>query len=301
MSPLTTSAINHNVAKFHLTSRAKQRTGIKQNTTKFTGMTDTVLVIYNEKEILESLSSALQEKYLVLPVYDAHTGINRLDEEPVSLIVSDSMLPEIDGFELCRKIKSTVKYCHIPIILLTAKNTSDAKLESLEVGADAYVEKPFSHEYLAAQIDNLLKNRARIKEHFAQSAFADMRVVAHSRTDELFLRRLDDYIQGNLGNTELDIKMLSEYMNMSRPTFYRKIKSLSSLTPKDLIHQARMRKAAELLASGDYKVYEISKMVGYTSQNAFVQNFQKHFNKNPAEYQALIRQEKIKQEGPATV
>ena len=194
------------------------------------------------------------------------------------------MMPGIDGFDLCRLIKSKVEYCHIPIILLTAKNTHKAHIEGLEVGADAYIQKPFSPELLQVQIANLLKNRLKIKEHFASSPFEDVRVMAHSKTDEAFLKKLDDYIRTNIKNPNIDIDDLAEHMFMSRTTFYRKIKSLSSLSPKELIDITRLKTAASLIAQNEFSLFQISQMVGYSSQSLFSRNFQKYFKVSPIEY-----------------
>ncbi|WP_207423335.1 response regulator transcription factor [Desertivirga brevis] len=252
-------------------------------------MADTILVVDDNEDILDFLTEILSDVYEVKTASDGSEALAILDDQMVSLIVSDIMMPGIDGFELCQSIKSNVAYCHIPLILLTAKNTYKARVEGLEVGADAYIEKPFSPEYLIAQINNLLKNRAKIKDHFAHSPFEDVRVMAYSKTDELFLKRLNDHIHKNIRNANLDIDMLSDHMNMSRPTFYRKIKSLSSLSPKELINLTRLRKAAELLATRDYKIYEIAEMVGFASQSVFGKNFQKQFKMTPLEYVASLK------------
>ena len=137
----------------------------------------------------------------------------------------------MDGFELCKIIKTNFDYSHIPVILLTARNTLQSKIEGLELGADAYVEKPFSPEYLQVQIANLLTNRNKIKEYFASSPLVHIKSMAYSKADELFLEKINDCISVSLEDTELDVEKLAKQMNMSKPTLYRKIKSLSDLTP----------------------------------------------------------------------
>lgn len=159
------------------------------------------------------------------------------------------------------------------------------------MGADAYIEKPFSHQFLTKQVDNLLRNRANILSHFANSPFEDVRVVAHSKIDEQFLKKLNEYILENLKCVNLDINALAYHMNMSRPTFYRKVKSISCLSPKELVNVTRLRIAAELLSTKDYRVYEVSNMVGYSSQTIFGKNFQKHFNLTPTEYLSSLKQD----------
>lgn len=245
---------------------------------------DTILIIDDNEDILDFLSIILGENYKVLLASNGADAQTILDTEVVNLIISDIMMPGIDGFELCRRIKSNVEYCHIPIILLTSKNTYQAHIEGLEVGADAYIQKPFSQELLLLQISNLLKNRVKIKEHFASSPFEDVRVMAHSKTDEAFLKKLDEYIRENIKDPNIDIDKMAEHMFMSRTTFYRKIKSLSSLSPKELVDITRLKKAAGLIAENEFSLNEISKMVGYSSQSLFTRNFQKYFKVNPLEY-----------------
>lgn len=254
-------------------------------------MTDSILIIDDNEDILDFLSDVLGDNYTLHPALNAKLALNILDNHCISLIISDIMMPGMDGFELCKYIKSKTEHCHIPVILLTAKNTYKAHIEGLEVGADAYIQKPFSPELLQIQIANLLKNRLKIKEHFTHSPFEDVRVMAHSKTDERFLQKLDDYIRQHISEPNMDVDTLAEYMNMSRPTFYRKIKSLSSLSPKELIDITRLKKAAELIAQDEYSLAEITSMVGYSSQSVFGKNFQRHFNLSPMEYFHSLKKE----------
>ena len=247
-------------------------------------MTESILIIDDNEDILEFLSVVLGDSYQLHLATNGEIAQTVLDKEIIHLIISDIMMPGIDGLELCRLIKSDVEYCHIPIILLTSKNTYKAHIEGLEVGADAYIQKPFSSELLQVQIANLLKNRRKIKEHFASSPFEDVRVMAHSKTDEAFLKKLDEYIRTNIKDPNIDIDMLAGHMFMSRTTLYRKIKSLSSLSPKELIDITRLKQAASLIARNEFSFYEISKMVGYSSQSLFSRNFQKYFKMSPIEY-----------------
>lgn len=254
-------------------------------------MTESILIIDDNKDILDFLSIVLGDTYKLHLAANGEDAQVILDSEVIHLVISDIMMPGIDGFQLCQKIKSSVEYCHIPIILLTSKNTYQAHIEGLEVGADAYIQKPFSNQLLQVQIANLLKNRMKIKEHFASSPFDDVRTMAHSKTDEAFLKKLDEYIRSNLKDPDIDIDKLAEHMYMSRTTFYRKIKSLSSLSPKELIDITRLKKAASLIAENDYSLFEISKMIGYSSQSLFSRNFQKYFKLSPTEYQNSLRRD----------
>ncbi len=255
-------------------------------------MTYRILIVDDNEDILEFLSQVLGDTYKLYLAENGEAAQKILDTDVVDLIISDIMMPGIDGFELCRLVKTNVEYCHIPVVLLTVKNTYQSHIEGLEVGADLYIQKPFSPELLLVQIANLLANRLKIKAHFASSPFEDVRVMAHSKTDEAFLKKLDDYIRKNLKDPNLNIDQLAEHMNMSRPTFYRKIKSLSALSPKELIDVTRLKKATKLIAQNEFSMFEIAKMVGYGSQSLFNKNFQRYFNVPPQEYISSLGKDK---------
>ncbi|MBC7423566.1 MAG: response regulator [Ferruginibacter sp.] len=243
-----------------------------------------ILLVDDNEEILEFLERILNTKYTILTATGGADAIKILTVEAVQLIISDVMMPVMDGFELCKIIKSDVEYSHIPVILLTAKNTIQSKIEGLEIGADAYIEKPFSKEHLQAQIASLLNNREMIREYFASSPLVHIKSMAHSKADERFLETLNDTICAHMEDTSLDVEKLAKIMNMSRITLYRKIKAISVLTPIEVINITRLKKAAELLAEGDHKIYEIAYMVGFSSQSNFARNFLKQFNITPTEY-----------------
>jgi AraC-like DNA-binding protein len=176
------------------------------------------------------------------------------------------------------------------VILLTAKNSIQSKVQGLELGADAYIEKPFSKEHLLAQIASLLANRNMIRAHFASTPLVHINSIAHTRADESFLASLHEIIIEHIEEVELDVEQLARHMNMSRVTLYRKIKAISDLTPIELINITRLKKAAELLAAGDYKMYEIAAMTGFSSQSNFARNFHKQFGVTPTDY-ALQKKE----------
>ena len=256
-------------------------------------MTKPLLLLADDnEEILEFLEHELNQKYTVLKAFNGQEALDLLKEHVVQLLISDVVMPVMDGFELCKIIKTNLEYSHIPVILLTAKNTLQSKIEGLELGADAYVEKPFSPEYLQVQIANLLTNRNKIKEYFASSPLVHIKSIAYSRADEQFLEQINDSIIKNLEDSDLDVEKLARLMNISKPTLYRKIKSLSDLSPNDLINVTRLKKAAELLAEGKYKIYEVSNMVGYASQTNFGRNFLRQFGMTPSDYLAMKEGEK---------
>ncbi|WP_256002278.1 response regulator transcription factor [Pedobacter deserti] len=252
-------------------------------------MNETILLVDDETDLLQFLSEVLSEQYTVLTAPGGNQALSLLEEYPVHLVVSDVMMPGIDGFELCAEIKSNVEYCHIPVILLTARNTITAKIEGLKHGADAYIEKPFSHDLVMVQIANLLKNRSKIRDHVVHDPFSHISFGEQSRSDAQFLKKLNEYIQRHLGNSDFDIDDLAQHMHMSRPTLYRKIKHLLNVPIKDIVTQARLKKAVELMAENNHKIFEIAEIVGYKSQTVFGKNFQRHFNQSPLEYIAALR------------
>lgn len=254
-------------------------------------MLPSILLIDDEEEILDFLERILSTKYTILKAANGTEALKILNTEAIQLIVSDVMMPVMDGFELCKKIKSDFEHSHIPIILLTAKNNIQSKVQGLDLGADAYIEKPFSKEHLLAQIASLLTNRNMIREYFSRSPLVHMKSMAHSKSDERFLETLNEMIYQHIEDAEMDVEKLARIMNMSRITLYRKIKAISDLSPVELINIIRLKKAAELLSAGDYKIYEVSNMVGFSSQSNFARNFFKQFNMTPTEYMHLKQRE----------
>lgn len=242
-----------------------------------------ILLVEDNAEILNFLGKSLRSKYKILQATNGRIALGILEQENVALIISDIMMPEMNGIELCKTIKTDLQHSHIPIILLTAKNALVSKIEGLEVGADAYIEKPFALEHLQAQISNLMMKRDTLREYFASSPITHMKGMASSKLDQQFLERLQAIIRENITNPDLDVEQLSVYMNMSRPTLYRKIKALSHLAPGELITLTRLKRSAELLAEG-YKVTEVADMVGYSQQNNFSRDFHKQFGITPSAY-----------------
>ncbi|MDN5287082.1 MAG: response regulator [Mucilaginibacter sp.] len=257
----------------------------KNREENFDFMKPVILLVDDNPEILDFISDDLSDKYAVVKALNGQDALDMIGIENIQLIISDVMMPVMDGFELCKIIKTNFDYSHIPIILLTAKNTLQSKIEGLEVGADAYIEKPFSPEHLQVQIANLLINRNKIKEHFASSPLANINTMAYSKPDESFLDKLNAAINKNIQNPDLDVEHIANLMNMSKPTLYRKVKAISNLTINELINITRLKAAAMLLENGDYKIYEVANMVGYSSQSHLGRNFLKQFGTTPSEYQ----------------
>ncbi len=260
-----------------------QLSGATESKLSAQGLT-TVLLVEDHADILKYIGRELQGEYFILMANDGVEALEILENHPVQLVVSDIMMPRMDGLELCRRIKTDLTYSHIPVILLTAKNSVDSRIEGLGTGADAYIDKPFSMSHLEIQIKSLLRNRKLVKEHFARSPLSQIKGVAYSKIDVSFLEQLTNAVSSRLSDSVLDVELLSKTMNMSRPTLYRKIKALTNMTPSAFIALYRLKQAAELLAAKQYKINEIAFMVGYNSPANFTRDFQKQFGMTPSVY-----------------
>ena len=248
-----------------------------------------VLVVDDELSILKFLERILSPIYTVFTAPDAIEAEHILASQMIHLIISDIMMPGKDGITFCKELKQDAKYFHIPIILLTAKNTTQDNIIGLESGADVYMEKPFSNKKLLAQIESLLINRSRAMTYFTNSPLEGIQLTQTPSIDKDFELALDKVIQEHIDDVDLDIDMLARELAMSRATLYRKIISVTDKTPAELINYARLKLAAKLLVEDKHKVYEISSMVGYNSQSSFLRNFQKYFNQTPKQYIQSIK------------
>ncbi|MCS4229022.1 hybrid sensor histidine kinase/response regulator transcription factor [Sphingobacterium sp. BIGb0165] len=243
-----------------------------------------ILIVEDNKEILAYLNKELKINYTILRANNGAEALEILDRDNVQLVLTDIMMPIMDGIALCKRIKTDILYSHIPVIFLTAKNALDAKIQGLKIGADAYIEKPFSMEFLMVQLRNILNNRKIIKNYFTNSPSAHLAEINVSAPDKDFISLLNTIIYDNISDIDLNVEELAKLMNMSRPTLYRKIKGLSDLTPNELINISRLKKAAELLTQKEYNITQISTMVGYTVQSNFSRDFHKHYGMPPSTY-----------------
>lgn len=248
----------------------------------------TLLIVEDNLEMLEFISKKMMGSYEVHRAMDGLEAIKVLNELEVDLVISDIMMPNMDGMELLKTIKSQVEYSHIPVILLTAKSNLQSKIEGLELGADAYIEKPFSLEYLQAQVQSLLKNRKLVKELFNKRPLTEANVVALTKADELFVQKVNAVIEANLANLQFSVDLLAEKLNMSRSSLHRKIKGLSDLTPNDYIRLHRLKRAALLLQEGSHRINEIASITGFTSSSYFTKCFQQHFGMLPKNFSKTI-------------
>lgn len=244
----------------------------------------TLLVVEDHAEMRRFLQRQLSDTYKVLTAANGVEALKVLKESIVNLVLSDVMMPEMDGMELCNVIKSDLDYSHIPVVLLTAKTTLQSKIEGMQMGADAYVDKPFSMEFLRACILNLLKNREQLQAAFMHAPFVQTNSMAITKADEEFLKKMNEVVQANIQNPDFNLLDMAEQLCMSRSSLNRKIKGILNITPNDYIRIERLKKAAQLLKEGDCKINEVCYRVGFNTPSYFTKCFQKQFGMLPKEF-----------------
>lgn len=246
-----------------------------------------VLLVDDNEEMITFLMSTFSDTYQVLSASDGLEALDVLRDHPdVALIVADWMMPRMDGVELCRQIRTSTDLSHIPFILLTAKTDDASKVIGMDCGADAYIEKPFSVQYLEACIKNLVGLRAMLRNKYSSSPLIPLTSVANNNTDSNFLQRMTDIIEDHFSDSNLSVDFLTEHMGISRSSLYNKIKVLTDKTPNELIQIMRLKKAAQLLRENKYRINEICYMVGFNNPSYFSKCFYKQFGMKPGEFAA---------------
>ena len=248
------------------------------------GQLPTVLIVEDNAAMLVHEKNHLQRQYRVLTATDGEQALSVLSDNEVDIIVSDVMMEPMDGFELCKCVKNDVNFSHIPIILLTALTLDSAKIQGMESGADSYIEKPFSMDYLLSVIQNLLRSRQSIKHAYATSPFLQQESVSISKADEEFMHRLEKVIQEHMTDSDFDLNVLASEMYMGRTKLNHKIQGLFNLTPNNYIKVERLKRAAQLLKQGEMKINEVCYMVGFNTPGYFTQCFQKQFGISPKDF-----------------
>lgn len=243
-----------------------------------------ILIVDDQLELLEFMTAELGTDYTVRTAANGEKAYSMLLQEEMDLVVSDVMMPVMDGCELCRMIKQNVQTCHIPVILLTAKVMVQNKIEGIDSGADAYVDKPFSMACLKSWIKGLIENRRRVKERIRHEPLDNVIVSGCSPIDRQFIDQVKELVHSEMENEDFNVDHLAESMNMSRSSFHRKIKGLTGLTPGEFILSLRLDYAASLLADGHCRVTEAAEMAGFKSLSHFSRSFLKKFGVSPSHY-----------------
>ena len=243
-----------------------------------------MLIVDDSKDMVTFLSDNFKGIYEVITAGDGIEALDMLRQHEVSIIISDWMMPRMDGADFCRHVRRDPLTSHIPFVMLTAKTDDASKVRGMDIGADTYIEKPFSVQYLEACIRNILQMRRHLVEKFSTQPLKPVTEIAQNPTDNEFLARMNKVIEDNFSNSELNVNFLAEQLNISRSGLFAKIKSLADITPNEMIQMVRLKKAAQLLQEKKYTVSEISYMVGFSSPSYFSKCFQKQFGIKPADY-----------------
>lgn len=241
-----------------------------------------VLVADDNAEILKYLSAYLSKDFNVLTAANGTKAIELLGSDTIDLVISDVMMPDIDGVQLCRTIKRNLRTSHIPVILLSAKADLSDRLDGLKVGADDYIAKPFQMEELIAKVRNQIRTRENIIKHYSQDSEINPHEIAGNPLDEDFLKKAMKTIIAHLDDTEFTTEKFAREMCMSRSNLHLKMKALTGEATNDFIRRTRMKKAAELLKTRQYTVAEVSAMTGYSTPSYFATAFKNFFGYPPS-------------------
>lgn len=241
-----------------------------------------VLIIDDNADIRSYVHSLLHADYTVIEAVDGSEGIRKAMKYVPDLIISDVMMPGIDGIECCRRLKSELQTCHIPVILLTACSLDEQRIQGYDGGTDSYISKPFSSQLLLARVRNLIDSHRRLKQFFGDGQTLAKEDVCDM--DKNFVEKFKSLLDAKLGDSNLNVEDLGKDMGLSRVQLYRKIKSLTNYSPNELLRIARLKKAASLLASSDMTVAEIGYEVGFSSPSYFTKCYKEQFGESPTDF-----------------
>ncbi|MVN90660.1 hybrid sensor histidine kinase/response regulator transcription factor [Mucilaginibacter aquatilis] len=245
----------------------------------------TILVVEDDPSLLDFLSKSFQQEgYHVIKAKHGKEALKQLDQHTVDLVISDVMMPLMDGTELCKLIKNDIDYSHLPVVLLTAKTNSDAEIEGLESGADAYLSKPFKWKQLSLVIKNLLELQSNLKQRFAQSPLEGTEILINSNRDQKFLEKITQIIEAKISNPQLSVEDLGREVGLSRSSLYKKIKAKTGYVPNEFVRIIRLKTAAKLLLEQEHTIAEIGYMVGFNSPSYFSKCFYTQFELTPSEF-----------------
>ena len=268
---------------------AEDRTGSNDDEAAFEAefkrnLSPKLLIVEDNKELRNLLTARLKDNYNILQAEDGEEGLEIAFREIPDMILSDVMMPRMDGIEMSKKIKGDIRTSHIPIILLTAKTGDDSKLQGLTAGADDYISKPFNQEILQVKIRNLVEMRKRNQAIFDRQIRIEPSRIAVDSPDKQLISKAIEYTENNISNPDFSVGELSRELGMSRVHLYKKLSSLSGKTPIEFIRIIRLKRAAQLLAESRLTVSEIAYEVGFNNPKYFRKYFKDEFGVLPSQY-----------------
>ena len=242
-----------------------------------------IMIVDDEEELLNFLSKVLGKEYSIMRAAGGAQALELLKGNIPDLIVSDIMMAGMDGMELCRRIRNGMETSHIPVVLLTARTGESSRIEGFECGADAYIEKPFSPDYLRKQIANILQKRDEIRKMYDRHS-SDIRIQTHNRLDEEFVDRCREIVLAHISDPDLSVDLLARELGMSRTSTFKKLKSITGMTPNDFMKHVRLKEAMRLMVEGKYSITEIGYITGFSSSSYFAKCFAQEFKILPTEF-----------------
>lgn len=245
---------------------------------------ETILIVEDNQEIRQMLKGLLSMDYQILESEHGLSGWETATEAFPDLIICDVMMPVMDGLELCKKLKTDQRTSHIPVILLTAKSSQVHQIDGLETGADVYVTKPFNIELLMLNIKNLLQSRQVMRQKFSQEVNLQPQNITVNTVEHAFMVKIVQYIEDHMSDEDFNVPELANYIGMSQPVLYKKVRAITDLSVNDFIKTIRLKKAAQLFSQRAYNVSEISYLVGFNDPKYFSREFKKQYGKSPKEY-----------------
>lgn len=243
-----------------------------------------ILLVEDDEDMRSYIISELKGQYNIETAVNGKQGLAKALKMIPDLIITDVMMPEMNGYELCSHIKNNPSTSHIPVIILTAQGEIEHRIEGLESGADSYIPKPFNTQHLKTRIEKLIELRRNMKERFSKSLNMEAQEVTLTGTDERLLQQVIDYIRKHIENPELSVEGMSRELGISRTHLHRKLKALTGQSPVDFIRTIRMKQAAYLLSTGKLTISEVGYKVGYNTPSYFSSCFSTHFGVSPTQY-----------------
>jgi signal transduction histidine kinase/DNA-binding response OmpR family regulator/ligand-binding sensor domain-containing protein len=249
---------------------------------------ETVLIVEDNAELRDYIASLLENEYIVFKAPDGREGLGCARKVLPSLIISDLMMPKMDGIELTAHIKSDERTSHIPVILLTAKSGQESRIDGLKTGADDYLTKPFSVEELTVRVRNLIELRKRLAERYRERIRVHVTSPEEMSLDDKFLMKAKQIVEANMEDVLFSVERMAVEINLSRTQLLRKLKALTGLSPNDFIRDLRLQKAAEMIRQKADTITQIGYAVGFNDQSYFSKSFKKEFGETPTEYSARV-------------
>ncbi len=250
-----------------------------------------LLLVEDNEELLQVVSNILAKHYNVLKATNGLEALSIIKENSIDIIISDVMMPEMDGLELSRTLKNDLGTSHIPILLLTAKNSADDRIECYNAGADGYISKPFELKVLEARINNFILNKKDKQKEFKSNVEINISTLDYLSQDEQFLKNAIKIIEEQLDESEMDVNTFADRLNMSKSSLYRKIKTMTGLAPNEFIRNIRLKHACQMLKNQTVSISEVAYAVGFSDPKYFTLCFKNEFNMTPREYQRSTKED----------